>query len=215
MDAGIASTILFVYPVMVALLMSIFYGERLTPLTMGAIALALAGIALLYHGPGGVTLSPTGILLVLLSSLAYAVYMVLINKSAVGRMPAMKLTFYVLLTGIVLFVVRLLMAGGVPLLPSARAWGLAVCLGLFLTVISLVLVTLAIHHIGSTPTAILGALEPVTAVFFGVLIFGEQLTPRILLGIVLILGSVILIIAGKQIRHHARRALRRLHHSQM
>ena len=49
-----------------------------------------------------------------------------------------------------------------------------------LAVISLVTMTKAIHYIGSTPTAILGALAPVTALFFGVLIFGEQLTPRII-----------------------------------
>lgn len=210
MDAGIASTILFVYPVMVALLMCVFFGERLTALTVGAIALALAGIALLYHGPGGATLSLTGIAFVLTSALAYAVYMVLINKSRIGRMPAMKLTFYVLLFGACIFLVRLMASGGVPLLPSPSAWGLALCLGLFPTVISLVLVTLAINYIGSTPTAIIGALEPVTAVFFGVTIFGEHLSPRICVGIVLILCSVTLIIAGKRIRQQLQHAVRRL-----
>ena len=56
--------------------------------------------------------------------------------------------------------------------------------------------TQAIHYIGSTPTAILGALEPVTAVFFGVVIFHEELTARLGLGIALILVAVTLIVAG-------------------
>ena len=55
----------------------------------------------------------------------------------------------------------------------------------------------AIRCIGSTPTAILGALEPVTALFFGVVVFGEQLTFRIVTGVVLILVAVTVIIAGK------------------
>ena len=36
--------------------------------------------------------------------------------------------------------------------------------------------------------------------FFGVLVFGERLTPRILTGVALILAAVTLIIAGKSLR---------------
>ena len=64
------------------------------------------------------------------------------------------------------------------------------------TAVSLLCTTQAIHYIGSTPTAILGALEPVTAVFFGVVIFYEELTARLGLGIALILVAVTLIVAG-------------------
>lgn len=197
MDAGIASTILFVYPVMVAVIMSIFFKEKITLMTVGCIALALFGIGLLYEGPGGQTLSTVGIIFVLLSSLTYAIYMVALNKSKVREMPVIKLTFYALIFGIMIYVVRLIGEGGIQLLPTPSAWMNAFSLGLFPTVISLIMVTLAIQNIGSTSTAILGALEPVTAVFFGVLIFGEQLTPRICIGILLILVSVTMIIAGK------------------
>ena len=64
------------------------------------------------------------------------------------------------------------------------------------TAVSLLCTTQAIHYIGSTPTAILGALDPVTAVFFGVVIFHEELTARLGLGIALILVAVTLIVAG-------------------
>ena len=56
----------------------------------------------------------------------------------------------------------------------------------------------AVKSIGSTPTAILGALEPVTAVSIGVLVFGEILTSRLIAGIILILGSVVLIAVKKK-----------------
>lgn len=74
-----------------------------------------------------------------------------------------------------------------------------ISLAVFPTVISLMTMTKAIHYIGSTPTAILGALEPVTALFFGVLVFGEQLTPRIILGVLMIIIAVTLIIGGKSL----------------
>ena len=55
------------------------------------------------------------------------------------------------------------------------------------------------HYIGSTSTAILGALEPVTALFFGVLLFHEKLTPRLMVGILMIITAVTLIIIGKSL----------------
>ena len=70
MDAGIASTILFVYPVMVAVIMALFFHEKITPVTVFSIVLALSGIALLYKGGDGGPLSFAGITLVMLSSLA-------------------------------------------------------------------------------------------------------------------------------------------------
>lgn len=54
--------------------------------------------------------------------------------------------------------------------------------------------TSAIHYIGATPTAILGALEPVTAVAIGVSLFGEVLTTRIVIGILLILFAVSVVV---------------------
>lgn len=81
MDAGIASTILFVYPVMVAVIMGIFFKEKISAITVFSILLALSGIALLYQGDGNKPLSTLGIIFVLLSSLSYAIYIVGVNRS--------------------------------------------------------------------------------------------------------------------------------------
>lgn len=111
-----------------------------------------------------------GITFVFLSSLAYAIYIVGVNRSSLKDMPIAKLTFYVLLFGLSVYVVRLKFCTGLQLIPTPLLWVNAISLAVFPTVISLVTMTKAIHYIGSTPTAILGALEPVTALFFGVLI---------------------------------------------
>lgn len=74
MDAGIASTLLFVYPVMVAVIMAIFFRERISLVTVLSISLALCGIALLYRGEGGAVLNTAGVVLVMASSLSYALY---------------------------------------------------------------------------------------------------------------------------------------------
>ncbi len=197
MDAGIASTILFVYPVMVAVIMAMFFREKITPVTVGSIVLALTGIGLLYKGGAGGTLSVTGIILVILSALSYAVYIVGVKQSVLKNLPGMRLTFYVLLFGLAVYAARLKFGLELQVVSSWKGWGNVMALAFLPTVVSLLCTTLAIRYIGATPTAILGALEPVTAVFFGVMVFGERLTFRLVVGIVLIIISVSLIIVGK------------------
>ncbi len=195
MDAGVASTILFVYPIMVAVIMALFFKEKITWFTIVCILMALGGIAMLYEGENGVTLDPIGILFVMISSLSYAIYIVGVNQTRLKNMATVKVTFYILTFGLSVFMIMFLM-GSELIIPSKWfLWGNIVALALFPTAISFVSTTKAIQYIGSTPTAILGALEPVTAVIFGVTIFGESFTPKLATGIVMIIFSVTLIIA--------------------
>lgn len=207
MDAGIASTILFVYPVLVAIIMAVFFHEKVSFITMFSIALAFTGISLLYEGGDGKTLSMLGVLFVILSSLTYAIYIVGVNRSSLKELPTAKLTFLC----VALRHQHLCGASGLlhgfAAVPSPVLWANVLSLALFPTIISLVLMTLSIHLIGSTPAAILGALEPVTALFFGVVVFGEQLTPRIMLGVLMILTAVTLIIAAKPLLQLVRRRI--------
>ena len=117
-------------------------------------------------------------------------------------MSTAKLTFYALLFGLSIYVVRLNFMTDLQLVPSFPAWVNILAMAFLPTVISLICTAISIHSIGSTPTAILGALEPVTALFFGVMIFGERLTPRLVLGILMILVAVTFIVVGKSVVGH-------------
>jgi drug/metabolite transporter (DMT)-like permease len=197
-DAGIASTLLFVYPVMVAVIMAVVFKEKVNITTVLSIILSLAGIALLYRGNGKINLNPIGVLLVMISSLTYAVYIIIVNKSSI-KLSSIKQTFFVLLFGIgtILLFSFFGSSGHIQRLVTIRSWSYAIMLAVIPTVISLVFLNKAIDYVGSTPTAILGALEPLTAVFIGVCVFKEAFTLRLACGIVLILSAVILIILGK------------------
>ena len=201
MAAGIASTMLFVYPILVAVIMVLFYKEKPSLLTMLCILLAISGIALLYRGGDGATLSLTGTLLVFLSALTYAIYIVGVNHSSLKDVATLTVTFYVLLFGVGLFLVRILLGDGLTVPTRWYLWGNAVALALFPTAISFLCTTTAIKYIGSTPTAILGALEPVTAVVIGITVFGEAFTLREGVGLVLIVTAVTLVIAGGSVSH--------------
>lgn len=198
MDAGVASTLLFVYPVMVAVIMTVFFHERLTIVTVLSIVLALSGIMLLSKGGNGSALSMLGIVLVMVSSLTYAVYIVAVNRS-MQHMPSFRLSFYVMVFAS-LTVLAFSFCGNnqLQLLSGFDQWGLALMLAVIPTVMSLVLMAVAVHNIGSTPTAIMGALEPLTAVVIGITVFGEAFTSRLAVGILMILGAVMLIVAIKR-----------------
>lgn len=202
MDVGVASTLLFVYPIMVALIMCLVFKEKLTMRILLCIILALGGIGLLYKTGSGATLSLTGSAWVFVSALSYAIFLVGINQSRLKDMPTLKMTFYVLLFGFTLFLFRLDFGRSLAYPHEWYLWANLLALAVFPTVISFLCTTSAVHYVGSTPTAILGALEPVTAVFIGVAMFGEDLTFRESIGLVLIILAVTLVIAGGSITAH-------------
>lgn len=199
MAAGIASTLLFVYPIMVALIMAMVFKEKLALQTIVCMLLALGGIGLLYKSEDGSTLSLIGTLLVFASSLSYAIYIVGINQTSLKNVATLKVTFYVLLFGLSLFVARLLYSGVLNTPDQWYLWANLLALAVFPTAISFLCTTGAIQYIGSTPTAILGALEPMTAIFFGIAVFGESLTVRESFGLVMIIVAVTFVIAGGNI----------------
>lgn len=196
MDGGIASTILFVYPVLVAVIMAVFFKERITVITMLCILFALGGIVLLYNGGVDATLNVKGTAFVLLSALFYAIYIVSVNRSILKKIPTVKLTFYMLLFGIVVFIFRVDFGTSLIFPTKWYLWGNLFSLALFPTAISFICTTKAVQHIGATSTSIFGALEPVTAVIIGATIFDEEITLRIIVGLVMIILAVTFVVTG-------------------
>ena len=201
MDAGLASTIFFIYPIFVALTMALLFHEKLTATIIIAIVFTLGGIALLYRGDAeGFSLK--GVLCVLGSAISYCAYMVVINQSKI-IMSALKMNFYMAifcLLGVFLFSLTTADNHLRPL-QTPVAFMAAIFLAIVPTIISLTFMVKAIKIIGSTPTSIIGALEPLTAVAIGVLLFNELFTMRMALGITLILSGVLILIAGSEIKN--------------
>lgn len=198
MPAGIASTLLFVYPIMVAIIMAVAFRERLQPAVIGCLVLAITGIALLNKG-GAEGLSGSGTAMVMGSALTYALYLVFAVRGPLRDIPTLVLTFWVLLGGVALFAAVSPLHGGLMPPRSPFMWACALALGLVPTVISLVCTTLAVQSVGSTVTAILGALEPLTAVVVGISVFGESLSPREFVGLLLILTAVTGVVAADKV----------------
>ncbi len=199
MNSGLASTLLFVYPVMVAIAMIIFFGEKFRIITAVSLIVMLAGMLLLMHDESGFSINVKGFILVMISSATYAVYLIVVNvNKTAASIPTLKLTFYSLLFGSTVFLLNLVRTPlTMPYEPGQ--WLNLMALSLLPTIVSFVCATAAIQIIGSTSTAILGALEPVTAVILSVVILHQTLTPRELTGALLILIATTLIVGGDSI----------------
>lgn len=200
MNSGIASTLLFVYPILVAILMTFVFHEKFKA-TFGICLVTMTiGLILLMKPTDGTSISLIGTLLVMISALTYALYIILVNVSKVIKsIPTTKLMLYLLAIGSLVFVSFIPFGSSLTLPSQPTAWLNLVALGLIPTVISLACTTVAIQLIGSTPTAILGALEPVSAVALSVLVLGQTITPRDMLGAALIVIATSLVVADSSV----------------
>ena len=169
MSSGMAITLHFFYPIGTTLIMVIVFRQRTSIYTVIAIALGLSGVALLsLRGGVGQTTSIIGILLVLLSGLSYAIYLVTVNNvRRLREMDNLKLTFYAIFFSGVFFLTDSLLSGGVQPIPSRGAIVNLLLLALLPTLISNLALVRAIKSIGSTLTSVLGAMEPLTAIEIG------------------------------------------------
>lgn len=201
MGAGVATTLHFTYPVFVTLLMLVLFRERASWVTWAAIVLAIYGVAKLSLKGGELVLDPMGMVIVLLSAVDYASYITTVNKSRVQTMNSRKLAFYVFVFTTLMFAVKAGLNEGIQPIPDALSATNLILLAVVPTVISNITLLLAVKYIGGTLTSILGAMEPVTAVCIGALVFGEAFTLQEAFGIVLILVAVTLIILSKPIQH--------------
>lgn len=197
MNSGIASTLLFIYPILVAVLMSFFYHEKFRITTGLCLVIMSAGLVLLLRTDGQSEVSFRGCLLVFVSALTYALYLVMTNvNKTIKPIPTLTLLFWQFLFGTGVFIFVLLL-GTHPTLPSQPwGWGALAALALLPSVISLGATTEAIHCIGSTPTAIFGALEPLTAVVLSVFLLGQDITGQEIVGGLLIMLATTLVIVA-------------------
>ena len=194
MDSGVATTLHFMYPVMTALIMMAFYHEARKLSTLLAVGMAVGGVAVLSWPGGADGTEWRGVVIELISALCYAFYIIRVGRSRVRDMNGLKLTFYVMALGSLIFAADAFRQQQLqPITTSLQLVDL-LSLAVVCTVVTNLCLVVSVKRIGSTMTSILGALEPLTAVALGCLLFSEPLTWNVVTGILLIIPAVIIII---------------------
>lgn len=212
MASGLATTLHFMYPVSVTIIMALVYKQRPSVVTICAIILSLVGVALLClrESSTGVS-SLLSVFLVLLSGVCYAVYLVLVSTvRRINQQNSQKLTFYVLMFSGAFFMLSTLQGGGLQIIPSASAGINLLLMATLPTLLSNLALVRSVKNIGSTLTSVLGAMEPLTAIIVGILVFDESLRGLMIVGIILILVSVSLIVLSPLLDKRIAERLQRL-----
>ena len=204
MPSGVVATLHFSYPVMVMLMMIAFFHERFSAVTGVSVLLAISGVYLLSGGSPSASvadMSMTGLALALASALCNAIYIISICAARLNNMTGLALTFYVMAFGALCSLINALFTNSFQLLQSWQELTLVVLLAVITAVLSNYTLILAVQRIGSTLAAVMGVLEPVTAVVVGILVFSEPFSLSLVTGLALIAVSVILVMLGGHIRH--------------
>ncbi len=195
--SGLATTLVFLYPVLVALIMVFLRVIPSWPVWL-SIAATFLGVVIMTQGDGAQSVNPLGILLSVGSALVYAFFIVIINKSKIiAPLSNTLLTFYALIVGAVVFFMRCHMAGADlgEVLRVDMAWFNLAGLAIFPTIISTATLAVATRNIGATKASVLGVFEPITAILIGTVMLGEALTTNIVVGIVISIVAVTFMIA--------------------
>ena len=192
--SGVATTVHFLYPVVVMLIMTLLLGERVSMRMLAAAAMSIAGVATLsLTGENGLV-DLRGIGLVLITVFTYGLYIVMVRRSSVARLDALVLTFYVLLVSGAIYFAASVFSGGIRTAGDWSMWSNVLLLALLSTVVSNLTLVLAVEKVGSTMTSVLGCMEPLTAMLVGVFGFGENFGAGSAAGLLLVLLSVFIVI---------------------
>ena len=190
--SGLATTLVFLFPAMVAIIMVFLKVVPSWPVWL-SIAATFAGVMIMTGGAGTEKVNPLGVWFSIASAFVYALFIVIINRSKViSSIPNSLLTFYALLTGTFFFIGRCLFSGADLMagIDGGMAWCNLIGLAVLPTIVSTASLAVATRNIGATKASVLGVFEPITAILVGTVVFGEALTPNIIAGILISIVAV-------------------------
>jgi drug/metabolite transporter (DMT)-like permease len=193
---AIANAVLLNYmaPIFVALLAPLVLKEKLEKSTLLALAISVAGIAVISHqqnlqisDPDGFNL--LGIILGLLAGLAYAGF-VIVSKKALSSFSSLVVAFY---SYCVASICLLPFVIGIDFSPDLASWILLLVLGIFNTAFAVTLYLKGLGMIKAQKAVVFTYLEPASAVVFGFLFLAQPPTPLMLVGgfLILVAGYIV------------------------
>lgn len=195
--SGLATTLIFLYPVLVAIIMVFLRVVPSWPVWL-SIFLTFVGVVIMTQGDSSQAINPIGVILSLGSALVYALFIVIINRSKIIKdISNTLLTFYALSVGAIIFMGKIMISdtGITNGLTGNMAWLNLIGLAILPTIVSTATLAIATRNIGATKASVLGVFEPVTAILIGTVVFGEPLTTNIIVGILLSVAAITFMIA--------------------
>lgn len=195
-SAGLATTLHYIYPVAVTLMLIVFSREKASLKTMLALGLAVGGIALI-SGAGGRT-SAAGVICAVLSGICWAFYIVYLDKSGLTKQNGFLVCFYVSLINIPVCGAAALITGNLKPLDDPFALALIAAAAFIGRVVAGPLFQKGIGRAGSMSSGILSTLEPITSMLLGWIVLREALTAQKTAGAAMVLCGVIVTVLSEK-----------------
>jgi drug/metabolite transporter (DMT)-like permease len=189
---GPLAFLFYTYPAWVALLAAIRKTERLTPVRIFALALALIGVTIMVGGPMAERLNPVGVVLAVASALIYSVYLPTLEHVQEG-VPALISTFFLIAGAAIAFGIVALVNQDV-LIPAQRhIWTNITILAFVSTVIAFASLIKGLAVLGPVRTSIIATVEPFFTAILGALVLGSQFNIATIIGGILIAAAILTI----------------------
>ena len=176
------------YVLFTPLLALALFRTRIPRVLWAAVGLALIGLALLSGAPEG---SGTGDLLVLLSTLAQALQIVMVERYA-NRFDVFALTFVEVATACVVFGAIAVALGDLSVPHGTTVWAALLVTGLFAVAFAMLVQIWAQQRVSATRIAIIFSLETVFAGLAGYLFSGDRIGALGFAGCAAILAGIVI-----------------------
>ncbi|MEC1716101.1 DMT family transporter [Schinkia azotoformans] len=193
-SSGIATSLHYLFPVIIMLLAYFIYHEKLNCYKWMALVISLTGIYLVAS-PGGSNFSLRGVTLAISSAIFFVIYVLLINHHQLKKMDSLVLAFYSCLISSLVFLIFILMRGNWSMmLPiTLKGFFYVTLLSSFCSSMAMIFFIKGVQSIGSINASILSTFEPVVSLVAGIFILDEPLSWQTSMGCIMIISAVILI----------------------
>ncbi len=193
-SVGMATTIHYIYPVLVTAACILIFKEKVSKEKIIALIMSTMGVMMFFEG----SFSIIGVTLALLSGIFFAAHVLFIDKSGLNEMFAFKITFYLSIFSSAYLFIAGMLSGSLIFYMTLKGWLFTVLIAFFAAFLANTFIPLGIKYAGPTVTSIVGMLEPITSVILGILILGEPITARSMMACIFILTGVLIIILAKE-----------------
>lgn len=195
--ASLAALILYLYPVLVALLAAVVEKEQISLQMMAAAVVSLVGIAVVLGAPLD-QLDGGGMALAFGAALVYSVYITL-GRRVVADVPAIVTSALIAAFAALSFLLFGSVTQSLTFDISWSTWAVILGVVVFSTLLAMAAFFAGMERIGATRASILSTVEPVITIAFSALLLGESFTWIQVGGAMLVLAAAVWVISqGRQ-----------------
>ncbi len=187
-STGLATTLHFIYPVVIVFASAFIYHERIRYTTIIASLLVTVGIFMFVDINN--SSDRIGIILALLSGVFYSFYVLYMDKSGLDGMDYIKLTFYTMIIISISTLIFGVIVHGISFEMTTKAWIYALLISVLVTLLAMPLFQAGVKYEGASTAGILSTLEPITTMILGAVFLGEFIGIMQYIGGLLILSGV-------------------------